>query len=300
MKIKPRHVFTLALMGSRVAWAAEGADASLDFFNSSPAPLSVAPLSEEPLASEATPASFPKGTLVHTQNGLVPIEQIKVGDLVLSKHESGEGEQAYKPVTRVFEHAPTKVVKVSYVEDTEKPTYGGTVFSTLEHPFWVDGVGWTAARYLGGLPELASVPLHNTKRVCIQGVRHVVAISRPNIAWVCSSGNIIDEIGIEWDFETNTLHQEDVYLEEDLRYPESFHDDPMKVPVWNLEVEDFHTYYVGKDGLWVHNKNEDPIIKVMNNGSPIDSLPSFFSGKEIQRCLDRYSSLAPLKNTPLV
>ena len=221
-------------------------------------------LPEKPFAFEATPACFPKGTLVHTQKGLVPIEQIKVGDMVLSKHESGEGEQTYKPVTRVFEHGPTKVVEVWYVEDAERPTYGGTVFTTQEHPFWVDGVGWTAARYLVGLPELASVPLHNAKSVTIQGVRHVVATSRPNIGWVCSSGNIIDEIGIEWDFETNALHQKDAYLEDDLTYSESFHDNPMKVPVWNLEVEDFHTYYVGKHGLWVHNKNEDAIIKVMN------------------------------------
>lgn len=23
--------------------------------------------------------------------------------------------------------------------------------------------------------------------------------------------------------------------------------------VYNLEVEDFHTYYVGEEGMWVHN-----------------------------------------------
>lgn len=46
---------------------------------------------------------FAAGTLVHTSNGLVPIEQIKVGDLVLSQPEDG-GELSYKPVTRTFEH----------------------------------------------------------------------------------------------------------------------------------------------------------------------------------------------------
>lgn len=44
MKIKPRHVFALALMGSQCAWAADGANANLDSFNSSLAPLFLAPL----------------------------------------------------------------------------------------------------------------------------------------------------------------------------------------------------------------------------------------------------------------
>ena len=29
----------------------------------------------------------------------------------------------------------------------------------------------------------------------------------------------------------------------------------LKLPVYNLEVEDFHTYYVGEYGVWVHNQN---------------------------------------------
>jgi hypothetical protein len=28
-----------------------------------------------------------------------------------------------------------------------------------------------------------------------------------------------------------------------------------RTTVYNIEVEDFHTYYVGKAGMWVHNKN---------------------------------------------
>ncbi|GHU11877.1 hypothetical protein FACS1894185_5820 [Betaproteobacteria bacterium] len=42
---------------------------------------------------------FIGGTLVHTKEGLKPIEEIKVGDYVLSKPEDGKGEQAYKRVT---------------------------------------------------------------------------------------------------------------------------------------------------------------------------------------------------------
>jgi hypothetical protein len=28
-----------------------------------------------------------------------------------------------------------------------------------------------------------------------------------------------------------------------------------RTSVYNIEVEDFHTYYVGELGLWVHNQN---------------------------------------------
>jgi hypothetical protein len=52
---------------------------------------------------------FVAGTLVHTDKGLVPIEQIKVGDMVLSKPESGEGELAYKPVVNTFVHEDKEV-----------------------------------------------------------------------------------------------------------------------------------------------------------------------------------------------
>ena len=38
-------------------------------------------------------SGFVAGTLVHTNKGLVPIQNLKVGDLVLSKHENGESEK---------------------------------------------------------------------------------------------------------------------------------------------------------------------------------------------------------------
>lgn len=205
------------------------------------------------IAKQPNPACFPKGTLVHTQNGLVPIEQIKVGDMVLSKHESGEGEQAYKPVTRVFEHGPTRVIKLSYLEDVEKPSFGGRVFTTLNHPFWVDGKGWTEARLLKFWDGKASIPTYSGQAVRSAGIGRIAATSKPGIGWMAMGADVIDDFGFEWDFDNNVLVGSRVYAEEDA----SFEDNPMQVPVWNLEVADFHTYYVGKHGLWVHNKNKE-------------------------------------------
>jgi hypothetical protein len=33
------------------------------------------------------------------------------------------------------------------------------------------------------------------------------------------------------------------------------HDTGSLQPVFNFEVDGFHTYYVGKHGIWVHNTN---------------------------------------------
>jgi hypothetical protein len=54
-------------------------------------------------AQIALTGCFVAGTPVHTKEGLRPIEQIKVGDYVLSKPEDGKGKTAYKPVVKIFE-----------------------------------------------------------------------------------------------------------------------------------------------------------------------------------------------------
>ena len=90
---------------------------------------------------------FVAGTLVHTDKGLVPIEQIKVGDRVLSKPESGEGELAYKPVVNTFEFEDKEVwfVEVSTVfsQSREDMMSGKVKFSqdtfivTPNNQFWI-------------------------------------------------------------------------------------------------------------------------------------------------------------------
>lgn len=48
-------------------------------------------------------SGFVGGTLVHTDKGLIPIKDIKVGDMVLSRDQhNAEGELVYKPVLRTI------------------------------------------------------------------------------------------------------------------------------------------------------------------------------------------------------
>jgi len=93
-----------------------------------------------------TNSGFVAGTLIHTDKGLVPIQDIKVGDLilskpVLSKPESGVGEIEYKPVISTFK-SPKKesIFKVEFFNETVAKQGGkgrNYILCTSNHPFWV-------------------------------------------------------------------------------------------------------------------------------------------------------------------
>lgn len=86
------------------------------------------------------PECFVAGTPVRTSLGLVPIEQVRVGDLVLSQHPE-TGELTYKPVLR------TTVTPTSPLLRVEAGNYDRFV-CTDGHLFWVSGEGWKQAREL--------------------------------------------------------------------------------------------------------------------------------------------------------
>ena len=86
---------------------------------------------------------FVAGTLVHTDKGLVPIQELKIGDKVLSKDESGEGELVYKPVIRTIKSATKQKIMT--------PVNG--IYCTENHPFWTHIFGedkpkWLAAEFI--------------------------------------------------------------------------------------------------------------------------------------------------------
>src|SRR5882724_7743845 len=88
---------------------------------------------------------FVPGTPVHTRDGLVTIEQVQIGDWVLSRPENG-GAQAYKRVVRSFSAAAQLVFYVDFfTSDALTWEQRDCVVTTGSHLFWVDGAGWTRA-----------------------------------------------------------------------------------------------------------------------------------------------------------
>ena len=138
---------------------------------------------------------FVAGTLVTTEDGQKPIEEIEVGDKVLSENEL-TGEVAVKTVTETYVNETDELIHIG--------VNGETISATPSHPFYVNKFGWTLA---GSLRAGDVLVLSNGELVTVEWVQHEI-------------------------------------LESPIR-------------VYNFEVEDFHTYFVGENGIFVHNGCDD-------------------------------------------
>ncbi|BDA78461.1 hypothetical protein LPTSP3_g13910 [Leptospira kobayashii] len=135
---------------------------------------------------------FTAGTLIHTKDGLKAIEEIKVGDEVLSWKEVSQ-EISYKRVTELFTHDVELIYEIE-IDKKEK------LQTTWNHPFWiVEKQAWV---------ETKDLEIGNTV--------------------LLSNGNKSSITNVTYNSVDSTA-------------------------VYNFEVEENHTYYVGKKGVLVHN-----------------------------------------------
>lgn len=132
---------------------------------------------------------FAVDTLVWTETGLTPIQDVRIGDRVVSQNPE-TGELALKLVVNTTVGRPTSGLAKLHIGDEE-------ILSTLGHVFWVNGNGWRIAKQLH-----AENRLHSLRG----GLR--------------------------------------LYATEEM---------PAPAQVFNLVVEDFHTYFVGECGLLAHD-----------------------------------------------
>ncbi|MBR1853308.1 MAG: Hint domain-containing protein [Lachnospiraceae bacterium] len=162
---------------------------------------------------------FIAGTMVMTAAGLMAIEQIKAGDLVLTTSPDTY-ETVYKKVAETYERETKDLLhlQITGAGRTDR------IVTTPNHPFYVAGKGFVKAGDLREGDEL------------------------------CASSSI-EKVTIE------------KILPEVAKEP---------VKVYNLQVEDFHTYHVGALGVWVHNctpavKEEGTGKQVISNKFPYDN-----------------------------
>ena len=141
---------------------------------------------------------FVANTKIATKQGLRSIEDIKVGDLVLSR-DSSSGVSAFKPVINIIPAHNRLIYSVTFIlTDRGGASHTDTFSTTSNHPWRTADGKWTETNRLkvGQAVQTAYGPtaiveaIVNTKRI---------------------------------------------------------------KPTYNLEIADFHTYFVGKDRIWVHN-----------------------------------------------
>lgn len=187
---------------------------------------------------------FVAGTLVHTKNGLVPIAQIKVGDLVLSRPEDG-GELAYKRVVSTVSHENKQLWLVTYfIDDDETPRY---LVCTGNHPFWVKTSGWLRADLIAdGVP----MQLSDGSVAWGYSANRILETDLPGVGW--SHYNDGNFCGPTIDMRDNRVVVAGSPLDPT---PDIAGENPLDGRVYNFEVEEFHTYFVGDVGVWVHDTN---------------------------------------------
>ena len=239
------------------------------------------------------PACFVAGTLVHTKEGLRPIEEIKVGDWVLSKPENGEGKQAYKRVTQTFVHEDREVILLEIARVSElrwtpnRESWSSSIVGTANHPFFVKDRGWVQLVSLEGHDSF--VTNDNVEYVITGSVDGIRATEIEGVGW-CPTG---DGTGFNVYFQSNSFNVD--YSETYDDYADFIEGGLIERTVYNIEVEDFHTYFVGsvgpdKTGILVHNKNPYDIAtiqKVSENGLVASDGVPVFETKDVKNLLSQ-------------
>jgi intein/homing endonuclease len=228
---------------------------------------------------------FPAGTRIVTDKGLVPIQDIKVGDMVLSKPESGEGNPYYKPVVHIVSYDDKEIWELNYFEikantEVSKLHKGkllqlsrkgkmSSIIATPNHPFWVNGIGWTR---LDKLQNGQLIPTHDSN---INALVLMVAPLRktimPQVAGSYHPSNVLEADRKGFDianvecfdlFKYDEFGLCDVLGKNNSPSPvnvdgQEVHvlDEVFNQKVYNFEVADYHTFFIFKEGLWVHNTN---------------------------------------------
>ena len=261
-------------------------------------------------------SGFVAGTLVHTIDGLKPIEQIQVGDLVLSKPEDGNGELAYKHVVRTHTsenktaiyHIRCSCNPSPFFKENQLPAYlfdnfvRWSLFCSGEHPFW--SVEYLPKNSASFIPQHkwveASSMFFEHVLMDKDGRHYLTSCASPDDKWrheleplyitsllKVAVGLYNSEMGIDFqvDFSNDSpmiingggaggfdddvvrrygpqkvlsvplckedekyRYYHDINSAQSVNYEDPYYYDD----VYSIKVTDYHTYFVGHVGIWVH------------------------------------------------
>ncbi|TGK20119.1 TIGR04388 family protein [Leptospira fluminis] len=172
---------------------------------------------------------FTAGTLIRTKEGLKPIEKIATGDLVLSLNPE-TGEVSYKKVLRLFSKETPLIHRITY-------TNGEIINTTWNHPFYIRGKGFQ---------EVKDIKEHD-RSVTVASVRNSSSVNR---SYGIQIGASLAALRTSAATSNSASWKEEIRGTAEIHKVEEIYE---KTIVYNFEVEDDHTYFVGKNGVLVHN-----------------------------------------------
>ena len=94
----------------------------------------------EKMCDLSSKGCFVEGTLVKTENGLIPIEEIQIGDYVYTYDEK-YNEIVLKEVVNTMRKEVEKIISIKINKDV-------IIETTENHPFYVENTGWVEAKQL--------------------------------------------------------------------------------------------------------------------------------------------------------
>jgi Flp pilus assembly pilin Flp len=168
---------------------------------------------------------FAKGTPVAAEGGDRPIESILVGDRVWAR-DAESGRVALRPVTTKFVTPGMPTIDLELFAGS----HSELVTVTPGHRFWVEGRGWTPAEDLEASP-LAS----------LQDSLWAIPLSGVPPPQEGRLGTTLLTTGPSGSLWATPLSSRST-----------------TTTVYNLEVDGFHTYFVGHLHALVHNQNTQP------------------------------------------
>ncbi len=222
------------------------------------------------------------------QHGLKAIEDIQIGDKVLCMPELGGGTPIYKTVLHIVKHEqqPLWFIQTAQLAThaerwSDNPHYEVLLTSNFavipQQMFWLVGSTTSNAALENFKPieqprwvSAEQIPEHGVVRGyfdgaetlnLVQKARPLSAMKDSKLAWLQGGDEeywVNKEEGFTYDLENKrgsfgdlrplsySDYNPDMMNEEDETFP-PYHD-----TVYSLIIEDYSTYFVGLDGIWVH------------------------------------------------
>jgi hypothetical protein len=211
-----------------------------------------APNGMTPRDNEKVGCGFAAGTLVHTEMGLVPIEQIRIGDRVWSRPEGdGGAAPAWRQVVKVWACGEQEAL---LIRSYRAPSTELLAFCAMSgQRFQNHRGGWIDAGELEWGSELTVLEGADATLVCAVPIYRTPA---PMVGWAEGTTGCRRNDGAGVLVDLHDTRAIGVGTDEDWNvdcWGDGGRGVRFRMPVFALEVEEFHTYYVSAHEIWAHD-----------------------------------------------